>query len=67
LHVDVVDEEEDDELVVVVVVSGSSRQPHHPGVLHVCVLVQDVVAVLVARVVDVDVGSVPLLSKNCQG
>jgi hypothetical protein len=52
---------------VEVVVSGSSKQPHQPGVLHVCVLVREVYAVLVGNVEDVVDGSVPLLSKKDHG
>jgi hypothetical protein len=50
LVVDVDDVEELDDVVVVVVAvevgSSSSRQPHHPGVLHVSVLVRVFVDVL---------------------
>lgn len=49
-------------VVVVVAVVLSSRQPHHPGVLHVEVLVGDAVVVVVVVVVASD----PLLRKNFQ-
>lgn len=49
---------------VELVVLDSSRQPHHPGVLHVVVLVYVVVLVVVDR--EVVVTSEPLLSKNFQ-
>ena len=48
------------EVVVVVTIVLSSRQPHHPGVLHVDVLVRDVVVVVEVVVVTSD----PLLRKN---
>jgi hypothetical protein len=50
--------------VVEVVVDDSSRQPHHPGVLQVVVLVY--VVVLVVLVLVLVVLSLPLLSKNFQ-
>lgn len=56
-------------VVVIVVVVDSSKHPNQPGVLHVSVLVLTLlvlVLVLEGRLV-VPVGSVPLLSKNCQG
>jgi hypothetical protein len=68
-------EVDDDDVVVEVVVAlpvvDSSRQPHHPGVLHVSVRVR-VLRVRVAVDVgldfdDVVVVSVPLLSKYSQG
>lgn len=57
-----------DVMIVVDVVDGpevvlSSRHPHHPGVLHVSVLVKVEVAVLLMELVVV---SDPLLSKNFQ-
>ena len=66
LHVDV---EVEDVIVVIVdpLVVVSSKQPHHPGVLQVSVLVRvevEVEAMMVVVVVD---KSVPLLSKNSQG
>ena len=57
---------EDDEVEVLTpVVVDSSRQPHHPGVLHVVVLVKLVVLVLLLMLVDVVVSD-PLLSKYFQ-
>jgi len=50
--------------VVEVVVDDSSRHPHHPGVLHVDVLVYVVELVVVDLVLVVV--SLPLLSKNFQ-
>ena len=64
-----VDVEVEDVIFVIVdpLVVVSSKQPHHPGVLQVSVLVRvevEVEAMIVVVVVD---KSVPLLSKKSQG
>ena len=68
LHVDVDFDLLEVDVVVVgpVVVVDSSKHPNHPGVLHVSVLVL-LVALVLEMIVEVVVGSVPLLSKNSQG
>ena len=64
----VVDVGEEVEGLVFVVVVDSSRQPHHPGVLHVVVLVGlfVLVVVVVTLLLLEVVGSEPLLSKYFQ-